>query len=143
MASSITVKQHPTFLPPSDTQNATRISKCLADISKWTTANHLHAGERLPSPSPTLRNLAVVQDDQLCCNDNITSVARSCRIALYNIHRILPFLTCEASQILVQTLIITRLHYCNSLLAGLPASAMNPYSASRKQQHASCSDSPI
>jgi len=27
--------------PPSDTHIATRISKCLADISRWTTANHL------------------------------------------------------------------------------------------------------
>jgi len=56
------------------------------------------------SPSPTMRNLVVVLDDQLSCNANITSVAPSCRIALYNIHRIWTFLTCEAAQILVQAL---------------------------------------
>jgi len=68
----------------------------------------------------------VVLDVQLSCNANITSVARSCRIALYNIHRTRPFLTREAAQILAQVLIITRLDYCNSLLAGLPASAIKP-----------------
>jgi len=53
------------------------------------------------SPAPTARKLGVVLDDQLCCNANITSVARSCRIALSNIRRIWPFLTREAAQILV------------------------------------------
>jgi len=78
------------------------------------------------SPAPTARNLGVVLDDQLSCNPNINSVARSCRIALYNIRKIRPFLTREAAQMLVQSLVITRLDYCNSLLAGLPASAIKP-----------------
>jgi len=78
------------------------------------------------SPPPTARNLGVVMDDQLSCNGNITSVALSCRIALSNIRRIRPFLTREAAQILVQSLVITRLDYCNSLLARLPASAIKP-----------------
>ena len=78
------------------------------------------------SPSPTARNLGVVLDIQLCCTANITAVARSCRFALYNIRRIRPFLTREAAQLLVQELVIFRLDYCNSLLAGLPASAIKP-----------------
>ena len=57
---------------------------------------------------------------------NITAVARSCRFALYNIRRIRSFLTREAAQLLVQSLVISRLDYCNSLLAGLPASAIKP-----------------
>jgi len=39
------------------------------------------------SPAPTARNLGVVLDDRLSCNANITSVAQSCRIALYNIRK--------------------------------------------------------
>jgi len=77
-------------------------------------------------PLQTARNLCVVLDDQLCCNANITSVALSYRIALYNIRRIRPFLTREATQILVQVLPIIRLDYSNSLLAGLPASTIKP-----------------
>ena len=45
---------------------------------------------------------------------------------LHNIRRILPLLTQKAAQVLVQALVITRLDYCNSLLAGLPASAIPP-----------------
>jgi len=78
------------------------------------------------SPAPTARNLGVVLDDQLSCNADITSVARSCRIALHNIRKIRPFLTHKAAQILVQALVITRLDYCNSLLAGLPAFVIKP-----------------
>ena len=37
-----------------------------------------------------------------------------------------PFLTREAAQLLVQELVISRLDYCNSLLAGLPASWTKP-----------------
>ncbi|KAK0141174.1 hypothetical protein N1851_021816 [Merluccius polli] len=44
--------------------------------------------------------------------------------ALYNICRIRPFLTRKAAQLLVQAPVISRLDYCNSLLAGLPASAI-------------------
>jgi len=125
---------------PSDTQIATRISQCLANISKWTTANQLDMTEILfmlektalrwtymspvfedieVSPSQTARNVGVVLD-QLCCNANITSVA------LYNIGRIRPFLTREAAQILVQALVITHIDYCNFLLVGLLASAIKP-----------------
>ena len=60
----------------------------------------------------------MVLDNQLRCTAN-----RSCRFALYNIR---PFLTREAAQLLVQALVIHHLDYCNSLLAGLPASAIKP-----------------
>ena len=70
--------------------------------------------------------MILVLDNQLCCTTNITTVARSCRFALYNICRTRPFLTREAAQLLVQVLVISRLDYCNSLLAGLPVSAIKP-----------------
>ena len=135
----------------------------MADVSTWTTAHHLRLnlnktelllipGKDSPhmdllvtvenitvSPSPTARNLGVVLDNQLCCTANITAVARSCRFALYNIRRIRPFLTREAAQLLVQSLVISRLDYCNSLLAGLPASAIKPLQRIQKRQRAPCS----
>ncbi|XP_068424135.1 uncharacterized protein, partial [Clinocottus analis] len=78
------------------------------------------------APTPTARNLGVTLDSQLSLTANITATTRSCRFMLYNIRRIRPLLTQKAAQVLVQAMIISRLDYCNSLLAGLPANVTQP-----------------
>lgn len=80
----------------------------------------------LLSPSSAARNLGVTVDNQLSFSSHVANVSRSCRFLLYNIRRIRPFLTTEATQLLVQSLVISRLDYCNSLLAGLPQNAIRP-----------------
>ncbi|KAJ8386055.1 hypothetical protein AAFF_G00177440 [Aldrovandia affinis] len=127
-----------------------RISACLADISAWMSTHHLklNLGKTellfLPakgspmidasitvegsivSPSQSARSLGVTLDNQLCFSCHIAAITRTCRFSLHNIRRIRPFLTQEATQLLVQALVISRLDYCNSLLAGLPACAIKP-----------------
>jgi len=71
----------------------------------------------------TIRNLGVTFDDQLTFTDNITKTARSFRFAMHNIRKIRPFLTEHETQLLIQALFISRLDYCNALLAGLPSCA--------------------
>ncbi len=65
-------------------------------------------------------------DDKLHFLDHIAKTAQSCRFALYNIRKIRPFLSEYASQLLVQALVLSRLDYCNTLLAGLPDSSIKP-----------------
>ncbi|KAG5831831.1 hypothetical protein ANANG_G00283550, partial [Anguilla anguilla] len=65
-------------------------------------------------------------DNRLSFSKNIAAVSRACRFFLYNIRRIRPFLTTYSTQLLVQAMVLSRLDYCNSLLAGLPASAIRP-----------------
>ncbi|XP_071369106.1 chondroitin sulfate synthase 3-like [Centroberyx affinis] len=89
--------------PLSDTQNDGCISSYLKDISAWMS---------------TAKNLGVILD-------NIAATGRSCRLFLYNIHKIRPFLKREAAQLLVQALVISRLDYYNVLLARRP-SAIRP-----------------
>ena len=72
------------------------------------------------------RNLGVFIDEQLTFTDHIASVSRSCRFALFNIRKIRPYLTQYATQLLVQTLVSSRLDYCNALLTGLPACVVKP-----------------
>ncbi|KAJ8407757.1 hypothetical protein AAFF_G00268010 [Aldrovandia affinis] len=127
-----------------------RISACLADISAWMSTHHLklNLGKTellfLPakgspmidasitvegstvSPSQSARSLGVTMDNQLCFSSHIAAITRTCRFSLHNIRRIRPFLTQEATQLLVQALVISRLDYCNSLLAGLLACAIKP-----------------
>ncbi len=129
---------------------AARISGCLADISAWMKEHHLQLNlaktEFLVFPAtPTLqhdftiqlgsstiaistsvRNLGVIFDDQLNFKEHIAKTARSCRFALHNIRKIRPFLTEHAAQLLVQALVISRLDYCNALLAGLPSNTIKP-----------------
>ncbi len=82
----------------------------------------IQLGSSTITPSSSVRNLGVIFDEQLTFKDHIAKTARSCRFALHNIRKIRPFLTEHAVQLLVQALVISRLDYCNSLLAGLPSS---------------------
>ncbi len=76
------------------------------------------------TPSSSVRNLGVIFDDQLTFKEHIAKTAGSCRFALHNIRKIRPFLTQHAAQLLVQALVISRLDYCNALLAGLPSNTI-------------------
>ncbi len=49
-----------------------------------------------------------------------------CLNRLNNIKKIRPFLSEHATQLLVQALVLSRLDYCNALLAGRPASSIKP-----------------
>ncbi|KAK3542800.1 hypothetical protein QTP70_003001 [Hemibagrus guttatus] len=133
-----------------DTTASARISACLVDISSWMTAHQLKLnpsktmllvipGDPSPaqdialslnnsmiSPSATARNLGVTMNNQLSFSSHVTNVTPSCQFLLYNIRRIRPFLPTQATQVLVQSLVISRLDYCNSLLAGLPLNAIRP-----------------
>ncbi len=83
-------------------------------------------GSSTITPSASIRNLGVIFDDQLTFKEHIAKTARSCRFALHNIRKIRPFLTEHAAQLLVQALVISRLDYCNALLAGLPSNTIKP-----------------
>ncbi len=135
---------------PDDPTVTARIAACLSDISSWMMDQHLQLnlaktellvvsanpslhhnfsiqlGLSTITPSRTARNLGVVIDDQLSFTDHIATMARSCRFALYNIRKIRPFLSEQAAQLLVQALVLSRLDYCNALLAGLPACTIKP-----------------
>ncbi len=135
---------------PDDPTIAARISACLTDIFCWMKDHHLQLnlaktellvvpanssfhhnftiqlGTSTITPSKTDRNLGVMIEEQLTFSDHIAKSAQSCRFALFNIKKIRPFLSEHASQILDQALLLSRLDYCNALLAGLPASSIKP-----------------
>ncbi len=129
---------------------AAHISACLTGIYCWMKDHHfqlnlaktellvvpsnpsfhhnftIQLGSSTITPSKTARNLAVMIDYQLTFSVHIAKTTRSCRFALFNIKKIWPFLSGHASQLLVQALVLSRLDYCNALLAGLPASSIKP-----------------
>ena len=136
--------------PPTDPGIPARIEACLTDISTWMTKHHLQLnltktqlliipakpsishdlsitlGSATVAPSSTARNLRVTMDDELSLTAQIAAVSRSCRFTLYNIRKIRRYLSEHSTQMLVQALVLSKLNYCNSLLAGLPACATHP-----------------
>ncbi len=135
---------------PDDPTIATRISACPTDISCWMKEYHpqlnlaktellvvpanpsfhhnftFQLGTSNITPSKTARNLGVMIDDKLNFSDHIAKMVRSCRFAFYNIRKNRPFLLKHATQLLVQSLVLSRLYYCNALLAGLPDNYFKP-----------------
>ncbi|KAI4879044.1 hypothetical protein NFI96_030942, partial [Prochilodus magdalenae] len=142
------VREAPSISPPPAPSHDSFVEKTM--ISSWMTAHHLKLnpsktellfipsttgphrdltisfGNSFITPTEDARSLGVILDGQLSFSAHIANLTRSCRFLLYNIRRIRPFLSQEATQLLVQSLVISRLDYCNSLLAGLPLRAIRP-----------------
>lgn len=69
----------------------------------------------------SVRDLGVWIDSTLSMHEQISQICRSCNFQLRKISSVRSFLTQEAVIQLVTSLILSRLDYCNSLLAGLPS----------------------
>ena len=77
-------------------------------------------------PASNAINLGVYLDSTLCMEAHISSVSRSCLFPLRNISSIRNVLSDQATAKLIHSLVSSRMDYCNSLLYGLPDSALKP-----------------
>ena len=68
----------------------------------------------------SVRNLGVIIDQDLSLKKQVNAICRSCYGHLRSIIQIRPYVTKSAAHTIVQSLISSRLDYCNSLLAELP-----------------------
>ena len=88
------------------------------------TGTPILVGEEAVSPNNKARNLGVVFDRTMSMKDHISRV---CQSAFYHLRRIAEIrhcLTRSAAENLIHDLITSRLDFCNSLLVGLPSSAI-------------------
>ena len=69
------------------------------------------------SPDP-VRNLGVMFDQTLSMGPHVNKVVQCATFQIRNIGRMRKLLTQEATKLLVQSTVISRLDYCNSLLVG-------------------------
>ena len=123
-----------------------RLESCVVDIKSWMGRNFLkvnndktelmffstkhrqHVGNDIrvqvgsapAEPAAHVKNLGVIFDKSLSMEQHINAVSRSCRYHLRNISRIRRYLTDDSCRTLVQSLVVSRLDYCNALLCGLP-----------------------
>ena len=124
-----------------------KIERCLADIHAWMTNNKLKlnndkteimlfgtkssladvnitslevAGTRVHVSDGPVRNLGVLLDNSLSMSSQVNRMVQSACFHLRNIGQVRNKLTESSTKSLVQSLVISRLDYGNSLLCGLP-----------------------
>ena len=77
-------------------------------------------------PSPSIRSLSCIFDAHLSLSLQILSVSKSCYFQLRRIKQLLPFLDDPTLQLLISSLVLSTIDYCNSLYFGLPDTIFSP-----------------
>ncbi len=118
---------------------------CIEDVTTWMSSNRLklnptktdfllcatpqikHLLDHSPfiintasiTPSPSVRLLGVIIDSELNMSAQVNSMVSTCFYHLRRLRTIRRSLPLEASKTLINAFIVSRLDYCNGLLAGL------------------------
>ena len=80
----------------------------------------VQVGDACITFSDSVKTLGVVLDADLSMHEQISSVVRVCYFHIRSLSKARPYLTRQAANQIAVSLIISKLDYCNSLLAGLP-----------------------
>ena len=72
--------------------------------------------------SDSARNLGLYLDKDLSMKEHINFICKTAFLEIRRISAILHYLTDDATQTLVVSLVLSRIDYCYSVLAGLPLS---------------------
>jgi hypothetical protein len=135
---------------PSQVQSLlSTIEHCISDVRQWMTQNKLQlndskteallvgGGGRLDQTpkltighsdipfSDSVRDLGVMFDSKLSMKSHVNKVCQVTYYELRKISTIRHYLSQQATKTLVTTLILSRLDYGNSLLAGIPDTLLN------------------
>ncbi|XP_072039433.1 uncharacterized protein [Amphiura filiformis] len=131
---------------PSHSQLAVdRLQNCILELSNWMKSNnlklnmdktefiifgsphninfvssslHLMVGDTVIKPATSVRNLGVKLDSPLSMNDHVSGLCQTLNFQLRNIARVRRFLDTDSCHHIIRALILSRLDYGNSLLAG-------------------------
>ena len=85
----------------------------------------VHVGTSDIQFSPSARNLGYILSSDLSIDKHILHTCRSAYTALRQISSIRSYLTVSATKVLVCAFVLSRIDYCNSLLAGCPKHAID------------------
>ena len=123
-----------------------RLLSCISEITDWTKSNRLQInpsktefiwcttarrgktfdrepfalGDTTVEPSTSVRNLGAYIDADMSMTTHINHLVRTCFYHLRRIKHIRRYITTKTAILLVNSFVISRVDYCNSLLVGLP-----------------------
>jgi hypothetical protein len=131
-----------------------RLSRCIADVALWCASRRLQlntektdfiwfgsranlkklcdrdcslqVGPDTIQPSTVVRNLGVLFDSELSMKQHVAKVAATCFYHLRRLRQIRRRVGAEVTTQLVLAFITSRLDYCNSVLAGVPQTTLEP-----------------
>ena len=70
--------------------------------------------------SNTVKNLGIYFDSDLASSSHVNALIRTMYLELRKIAKICHLINTDCATLLVSSLVLSKLDYCNSLLAGLP-----------------------
>jgi len=73
-----------------------------------------------------VRDLSVYLDSELSMKHHVNKIASACFCHIRRLHQIRHHVSREVLKQLVTSLVLSRLDYCNAILASLPASTLMP-----------------
>jgi hypothetical protein len=139
---------------PTDMANFSQcVSTCLDEVAAWMRSNRLQLnpdktellwcstarrlrqlqlqpirlGAGLIEPCSVIRDLGVLIDSDLSMRSHVHKVAGSCYSVLRQLRSVRRSVPADVFQILVRSLVISRLDYCNATLAGIPTSLLSRF----------------
>ena len=77
-------------------------------------------------PATVVKDLGAYLDQELNLRIHVAKISASCYFHLRRLRQLRYIATSSTMQTLVSSIILTRLDYCNALLAGLPKSTLAP-----------------
>ena len=137
------------FVSNNENEAMVLLRNCLTDAMSWFVANHFKVnddktklmyftprkdfnpcfhftlGPELIEPSSSIESLGIKLDSTMSMEARIGAVTQSVYFHVRNIAKIRSYLSLDTAKTLVQTLIISRLDYCNALLGNLPIRLVN------------------
>ena len=112
-------------------ENLLKLNDDKTEVVVITSREHISAAQNIcinvggfdipPSDQPP-RNLGVLFDSTCSLKHHVNKLCKSLNYSLYNIGKIRKYLDRSTTELLVNSLITSKLDYCNSLLYGLPES---------------------
>ena len=84
----------------------------------------LKIGSSVIPATDCIKILGVSLDSILNLNKHISNTCRTVYMNLRRINSICPYLTEEAVKTLIQSVVISRLDYCNSIFVGMPLNSI-------------------
>jgi hypothetical protein len=99
--------------------------------AKLTSSSLIFNGTPL-TPTDSARNLGVIFDQDLSMKKHISSICQTSFYHIRQLRQVRSSLDTNSTMILANSLVSTKLDYCNSLFYGLPASSLNRLQKSSK-----------